>query len=158
MPDRPRVLVVEDEMLLASDVEYLLEQAGMRPAGLALRAGEAISLATDLQPDMALVDVHLLDGPTGVEVGKYMAEQLGIPVIFTTGNVSRVPADFAGAYGLIEKPYTEHGFLAAMRFMNAYLRQRPTPRAPATLMLAPWFARRLQDREIDAQRTEMLGD
>lgn len=142
----PSVLLVEDEMLLASDAEYLLEQYGAKPVGPAVRADEAIALAEKTKPDFAIVDMHLLDGPTGVQVAQHLTQKLGIPVIFATGNVGRVPEDFAGACAVLEKPYSDNGFLAAVSFMCQCLRKPPEEavKKPAPLTLAPWFKRQLE--------------
>ncbi|PTS86599.1 response regulator, partial [Caulobacter sp. HMWF009] len=53
------VLIVEDEALLAAELGFLLEEAGCRPLGHAMRSDEAVAMAHKLSPDLALVDVHL---------------------------------------------------------------------------------------------------
>jgi chemotaxis response regulator CheB len=58
------VLIVEDEVLLATELGFLIEEAGCREVGLAMSSDEAIDLAARMRPDLALVDVHLRDGPT----------------------------------------------------------------------------------------------
>src|SRR3954470_17735143 len=60
------VLIVEDEMLLAIELEFLVREVGCHALGLAMSSDEAVALAKELKPDLALVDVHLSDGPTGV--------------------------------------------------------------------------------------------
>ncbi|HEY8566082.1 MAG TPA: response regulator [Beijerinckiaceae bacterium] len=135
----PTALVVEDEVLLAIEIEALLDEAGFEPVGHALKSGDAIKLARELKPDFALVDVHLLDGPTGVDVARRLALELGILVVFMTGNARRVPTDFAGAYGLIEKPYTDSGLLAALRHIQARLSGERTGEPPPALELAPRY-------------------
>ncbi|HYG26054.1 MAG TPA: response regulator [Caulobacteraceae bacterium] len=137
------VLIVEDEVLLATELEYLVEEAGCRPVGHAMSSDEAVALASQLQPDLALVDVHLQDGPTGVEVARAIAHDCGGVALFMTANVRRLPEDFAGACGVIGKPYSEHGVRSALSFLTACLHEGRAPGpAPAGLELAPAWAQR----------------
>ena len=124
------VLIVEDEVLLALELENELENAGHEIVGQAMSSGEAIEIASNRRPDLAFVDIHLQDGPTGVGVGRHLAAE-GIPFVFMTGNLKRVPDDFAGAIGVIEKPYSVNGFRNAL----AYLARRVS--GDETDILAP---------------------
>jgi CheY-like chemotaxis protein len=104
-----RVLIVEDEAVLAMQVECLLLEAGHEPVGHALDSAEALTLARALSPDLALVDVHLRDGLTGVEVMRALTRDRGIAGVFVTANLRLVPSDFAGALAAISKPFSETG-------------------------------------------------
>ena len=137
------VLIVEDEVLLANELSFLVAEAGCRDVGHAMSSDEAVALAAALLPDLALVDVHLRDGPTGVEVARRIAGDCGGVVLFMTANVKRLPEDFAGACGVIGKPYSEHGVKMALRFLKACLRDGRAPGLPpAGFQLAPaWVDR-----------------
>ena len=94
-----------------------------------------------MSPDLALVDIHLLDGPTGIEVARVAAEETDAAVLFMTANRARIPDDFAGACGVIGKPYTETGMIAALRFVEDSLRNgAPTGPVPASMEMAPSWA------------------
>jgi CheY-like chemotaxis protein len=137
------VLIVEDEVLLAAELAYLVEEVGCRHVGHAMSSAEARSLADQLRPDLALVDVHLTDGPTGIEVARAIADDCGGVALFMTANVKRLPADFAGACGVIGKPYSEHGVKKALAFLSVCLREGHAPGpVPVGLELAPAFAER----------------
>lgn len=137
------VLIVEDEALLAAELSFLIEEAGCRDVGHAMTSDEAVSLAASLKPDLALVDVHLRDGPTGVEVARTIACDCGGVALFMTANVKRLPPDFAGACGVIGKPYSEQGVTAALRFLSACLREGEAPGPPPVgLQLSPRWAER----------------
>lgn len=110
------VLIVEDEVLLALELESELESAGHEVVGHAMSSRDAMAIVESNRPDFAFVDIHLLDGPTGVDVGRRLALE-SIPYVFMTGNVKRVPDDFAGALGVIEKPYTVNGFRNALAYL-----------------------------------------
>jgi CheY-like chemotaxis protein len=137
------VLIVEDEALLAAELGYLVEEIGCRDVGHAMSAGEALSMAAAFNPDLALVDVHLRDGPTGVDVARAIARDCGGVALFMTANVKRLPADFAGACGVIGKPYSEHGVRSALRYLTICLRRGQAPGLPPLgLTLSPAFADR----------------
>jgi CheY-like chemotaxis protein len=136
------VLIVEDEALLAAELGFLLTEAGCRTLGHAMRSDEAMAMAHALGPDLALVDVHLDDGPTGVEVARRIHDDCGAVALFMTANVKRLPDDFAGACGVIGKPYSGPGVRAALTFLAACIRQGVAPGpAPVGLTLSPAYAR-----------------
>jgi DNA-binding NarL/FixJ family response regulator len=143
-PDTPlNVLIVEDEVLLAAELKYIVEDAGCREVGHAMTAQEAFDLASRLTPDLALVDVCLQDGPTGVDAARLIAQQCGGVVLFMTANVLRLPEDFAGACGVIGKPYSEHAVCNALRYLRACLRDGRAPGPPpAGLRLSPEYLAR----------------
>jgi CheY-like chemotaxis protein len=138
--ERLRVFIVEDEVLLQMQLEMYLEDAGHEIAGVAASSREALQTAMASGPDVALVDVHLADGPTGVEVGRRLASQ-GLPVVFLTANVARLPEDFSGAIGVIGKPYTQASLAETLDFLVAAVLNPPPSRpVPDALTLAPSFS------------------
>lgn len=135
------VLIVEDEMLLAIELEHLVEEVGCHSLGCAMSSDEAVDLAEKFHPDLALVDVHLSDGPTGVDVARKISEDCGGVALFMTANVKRLPEDFAGACGVIGKPYSEHGVKTALSYLRFCLQQGHVPGpVPVGLTLAPAYA------------------
>lgn len=136
-----RVLIIEDEALLAMELEYLVEDAGHRVAGWATSSAEARDLVDNVEADIAFVDVHLLDGPTGVDVATYIAETKRSMVVFLTANPKRLPENLAGAVGVIAKPYTLNGLTAALQYLQEGVRRPPPVSAlPVGFTLSPRFA------------------
>ena len=82
-PRRLRVLIVEDEMLVAMNIEDMLLELGHEVAGLASRLEPAISLAREAQFDLAMLDVNLAGQPS-FPVAAILAAR-GIPFLFATG-------------------------------------------------------------------------
>lgn len=141
--DPLNVLIVEDEILLAAELGHLVQEAGLKDVGHAMSSDEAVELAASLKPDLALVDVHLRDGPTGVDVARTISHDCGGVALFMTANVRRLPPDYAGACGVIGKPYSEHGVKTALSFLSACLRDGHAPGpAPPGLELSPDWAER----------------
>lgn len=141
--DLPRVLIVEDQFLIAKQVEMILRGAGYGVAGTATNQADAIRLAAAAEPDLALVDLSLADGITGMVIGRWIAENTGAAVVFTTANMRRLPVDLCGAVGVLEKPFTKFELLSAMRYLAARLADdRHQPPRPNGLILSPEGAAR----------------
>jgi two-component system, response regulator PdtaR len=137
-----RVLIVEDEILLAMDLEFILEDCGCEVAGIATCAKQAFEIAASTQPTLAFVDVNLSDGPTGIEVARILSRELSVPVVFMTANAARLPSDFAGALGVIGKPYTVSGLSAAVSYLGqGILRPPPTAALPGCLSLSSEYTK-----------------
>lgn len=114
-----RILVVEDEALIALELECLLDDLGYVTVGVAGSSTEAIELGRATAPDIALVDIHLIDGPTGIDVARTLSLDPRTSVVFMTANDKRIPPDFAGALGVIAKPYSERAVAGALRYVAA---------------------------------------
>jgi DNA-binding response OmpR family regulator len=130
-----KIMIVEDEMLLAMELESEVELAGHQVTGIAMSSSQAKELISTSRPDFAFVDIHLMDGPTGVDVGRELAAA-DIPYIFVSGNIKKIPEDFAGALGAIEKPYTMNGMKNALAYVSAIVRGDDSGAPPASLVLA----------------------
>ncbi|WP_262030023.1 response regulator [Microvirga sp. Mcv34] len=133
-----RILIVEDEILIALELESLLQDLGHEVVGIAASSEEALSVGQNLKPDLAFVDVHLADGPTGVDVARILSMNHRVTVLFMTANAKRIPEDFAGARGVIAKPYTERGVREALGYVRAgHLRE---PDEARTVTFVPFGA------------------
>ncbi len=139
--DRLDVLIVEDEVLLAEELAFLVREAGLRDVGRAMSSTEAVALAGALTPDLALVDVHLKDGPTGIDTARLIVEDCGAVVLFMTANAKRLPDDYAGACGVIGKPYSEQTVRQALAYLEICVREDRAPGPPPQgLELSPEFS------------------
>ncbi len=130
-----KVMIVEDEMLLAMELEGEVEAAGHTVVGMAASSDQVPDIVQDASPEFAFVDIHLQDGPTGIDVGRMLAEK-HIPYIFVSGNIKKLPKDFAGALGAMEKPYTMNGMANALAYIDALVRGDERRVPPASLVLA----------------------
>ncbi len=140
MTEPLKVLIVEDEALLAMELESLVEDAGHSVVGWAMSSDEAKTLVDTSDADIAFVDIHLADGPTGVDVAEHIRRS-GPVVVFMTANPKRIPENFAGAVGVISKPYTMNGLISALRYLQEGVRRPPPVSAlPAGFTLSPAFS------------------
>ncbi len=135
-----RILVVEDEALIALELESLLDELGHIIVGIAGTSAEAIAMGRSTAPDVALVDIHLVDGPTGIEVARTLAADPRTTVVFMTANAKRIPDDFAGAIGVIAKPYSERVVAGTLDYVADRRAGRSPGHAPDGFSLAPAHA------------------
>jgi CheY-like chemotaxis protein len=105
------ILIVEDEMFLALDIEHILKSGGYTVAGIAADRAEAMAAANGAS--IAFVDVNLRDGPTGPGIARDLAERYGITVVYVTANPSQIGARARGAVGVVAKPFREDSILHA---------------------------------------------
>ncbi len=138
-----KVLIVEDQFLIAKQLEILIESAGHTIVGTATSRETACKMADETQPDIVLLDISLADGPTGLDIAEYLSSVSKAEVVFTTANKRRVPDDFCGALGVIEKPFTRLGLLSAIDYIFANLSDRlQVPEKPNSLVLSPDYRMR----------------
>lgn len=78
------VAIIEDEPLIAMDLETLVEGLGHKVVGLARTRAEAVALARATRPGLVLADIRLADGSSGLDAVNEILETVGAPVIFIT--------------------------------------------------------------------------
>lgn len=127
-----RLLLVEDEPLVAFDNEYFLTDASYEIVATVDRVADALDvIASGVTLDLVLVDVSLADG-SGIEVAR-AANAQGVPVLFVTGNCPVEAADVAT--GCLSKPYAQRDLLAAIDAVEARLDGKPLKKMPTGLRL-----------------------
>jgi two-component system, response regulator PdtaR len=80
------ILIVEDDILVATDMEKALKEAGFEVLPPVGTAEEAMRVARHHRPAIALLDIELLGGTNGIELGSPLREELNIPSIFVSGH------------------------------------------------------------------------
>lgn len=81
----PKILIVDDEAIIATQLEELLTPLGYEVAGMACSGEEAVGMAKDLKPDLILMDILMPGVLDGIAAAEKIKAELGIPVIFLTG-------------------------------------------------------------------------
>lgn len=130
-----RILIIEDEALVAMELRFVLEDLGHEVVGTASDARNARHLARETEVDLALVDIHLSDGPTGVDLGRELGQELGISVLFMTANPGMVRNGVAGTIGVLSKPADERAVQKAVDYALRRRAGRPVEYAPPELQL-----------------------
>lgn len=109
------VLIIEDEIFVALEIEQIVEDAGFKVGAIAADREAALAAAADC--DIALVDLNLRDGPTGPGIGMELAGQFGIRVIYITANPAQIGAAAEAALGVIAKPFRADSITATLQLI-----------------------------------------
>ena len=115
---RPRALIVEDEIVIALDLEIAMSDLGYEVCALAPSERSARAVAMQEEPAVALVDVCLAGGREGIETGRWLREVCGISIVFVTAcddeaTVGRIRERVPGA-PVLAKPVYRDGLADAV--------------------------------------------
>ena len=124
-----RVLIVEDEPIIALDLEMLVEAAGHGVVGVAVNVESCLRAARSSSPDVALMDLRLKGGDSGEDAARRLRDELNVPCIFMSGNlddatVRRLQALDPVAF--VGKPFLPPRVIEALRGV-CERRERPSP-------------------------------
>lgn len=109
------VLIIEDEPIIALDIETMVEELGHRVTGVARTHREAIALAAKRRPGLVLADIQLADGSSGLEAVNEILGAMEVPVIFITAYPERLlTGDRPEPAFLITKPFQPEAVKAAI--------------------------------------------
>lgn len=126
MNQKYKILIVEDEILVATDIEESLESLGYTVHGIADTGLKAIKSVENELPDLVLMDINLKGEMTGIEAAKTIIQKHDVPIIYLTANadIDTVnKAKVALPYGYIIKPFTDKDLqtnieIAIFKFSN----------------------------------------
>jgi two-component system, response regulator PdtaR len=122
----PRVLVVEDDFLIAMQTEVALTAAGFEVVGPATTAEEAVALAAEAQPALAVMDIRLASTRDGIDAARQLYQEFAIRCIFATAHDdahTRGRAEPYAPLGWLPKPYTMASLVAVVAAAVATLRR-----------------------------------
>ncbi|MGR9249990.1 response regulator [Rhizobium leguminosarum] len=108
------VLIVEDQPLIALNLQDTVEELGHHTVGIASNMYQALLLSTGA--DIALVDVNLEDGPTGPIIGRTLADT-DVSVLFMTSDPGAIRGGVPGALGVIQKPVRDIELVEAIQYV-----------------------------------------
>jgi signal transduction histidine kinase len=153
----PRVLIVEDELIVARDIEQQLRTLGYLPVAIATTGEQAITHATDLKPDLVLMDIQLAGVMDGIAAAQVIRSQLALPVVFLTAFSSDdvlARAKLTEPFGYILKPYSERE-LGTVLAMALYKHQAEARLRTSTRQLKALSQRVLEVQEQERRRVAM---
>jgi AmiR/NasT family two-component response regulator len=118
----PRVLIVEDEAIIAMDLERMLTHLGCRAVGAVARCRDVLPAVQDLDPDVILMDIRLDGEKDGIELATELYARAPVVIVFVTAfsdpeTVERMA--HSGAYACVIKPVDEERLHAAIRLAQA---------------------------------------
>jgi response regulator NasT len=115
-PERPRVVVAEDEAIIRLDIVETLGESGFEVVGQAGDGAEAVRLALELKPDLVLMDIKM-PGTDGLQAAEILSEHK-VPVVLLTAFSSPELIDrasAAGVYNYVVKPFNPSNLVPALR-------------------------------------------
>jgi two-component system, response regulator PdtaR len=114
-----RVLIVEDEVLIAMELERALAAARFEVVGTAASAGEAVARAEEEQPDAVLMDVRLRGARDGVDAALELWDRFKIRSVFVSGSIDdavKARAAAAQPLGFVPKPFLVSDIVALLEW------------------------------------------
>jgi PAS domain S-box-containing protein len=102
-----RIMIIEDEGIIASHIATRLERTGYTVAGILASSDDALDRIPSLMPDLILMDIRIKGNADGIETANKVRERFDIPVIYLTAHSDRQTIDRAkntGAFGFLTKP------------------------------------------------------
>jgi CheY-like chemotaxis protein len=109
----PKILIVEDENIIALDIRAMLEDLGYRVSAVVSSGEDSIKKASKMKPDLVLMDVKLKGNLDGVSAGQEIFKQFQIPIVYLTAysdqaTVKKISDDKSGkSPSVINKPFDE---------------------------------------------------
>ena len=131
-----RVLIVEDEIFVALEIEQIVAEVGLEVSAIA--ADQAAALEAAGESDIALIDLNLRDGLTGASIGQALAAQYGVRVIYVTANPSQIGGASVAAMGVIAKPFRGATIRAALTLAAS---ENPVAEMPDITGFTPFLPR-----------------
>lgn len=110
MKPKIRLLIIEDETIVARDLQNMVERAGYEVCGIASTSHEGLELAANLKPDLALIDIVIKGPMDGIEIAQKLWNEMNIPVIYVTAYADEATLNRAREttpFGYLLKPFDE---------------------------------------------------
>lgn len=112
---KTKVLIIEDEPIIAADLEHLVQDLGHEVTGNATTRSEAVDMAKANPPGLILCDIQLADGSSGIDAAHDILAVMNVPIIFITAFPERLlTGERPEPTFLIPKPFQENTVKAAI--------------------------------------------
>lgn len=114
---KPKILIVEDEILIADTIKRYLKRMDYDVVGIAISYEEAIDILETTKPDLALLDIRLNSQKTGIDLAQYLKDHYAIPYIFLTSQLDPTTLTAAKATlpsGYLSKPIQKESLYATI--------------------------------------------
>ncbi|SEL32935.1 response regulator [Parapedobacter koreensis] len=124
---RKKILIVEDQLIITMDLEYMLEELNYQVCGVSTTYEDAVSAIKSSQPDLILIDIILSGEKTGIDLAHKINSTFRIPFIFLTSHADRGTIEAAKSTkpaGYIVKPFNRNDVYASIEiaFNNIEMR------------------------------------
>lgn len=137
---KARILIVEDESIVAQDIRFSLEDRGYEVVGVFAEGAEAFARIDKLKPELVLMDIRI-EGPVdGIELAAKLWDVHRLPVIFLTAHSDTATLERAKAtrpFGYLLKPFAERELYVAVEIALSKRPQAPVFELPASALYGP---------------------
>ena len=117
-----RIVIAEDEMIIAEDLKEILEILGYEVIGIGISAREVLQLVEEYNPSLALLDIQLKGGMDGIDLAREIRDHYRIPFLFLTSHADQstiLRAKEVNPYGYLLKPFDQSAIHAAVEMAMA---------------------------------------
>jgi DNA-binding response OmpR family regulator len=137
----PKVLIAEDDLLIADSAEEFLVKCGYEVCGMARTVDEAVILGRRHRPDLMVLDLRLADGGFGTQVAVQLSTLGRIGVLYITGKISHFALDTTDGDAYIVKPYTAADLVRSLEIVAEIVATgRASPPFPRGFRMLPLTA------------------
>lgn len=112
-----KVLIVEDDLMIAETAQEVLIDAGYDVCGIARTVVEAVEIGKRHHPDLAIIDVRLADGGNGTDVVARLGQIGALGILYATGNIATAGLTNAIGHAALAKPYRCDDLLRALQIV-----------------------------------------
>jgi DNA-binding response OmpR family regulator len=112
-----KVLIAEDDLMIADMTQETLVESGYEVCGIARTVDEAVALGRRHKPDLAVIDMRLAGGGLGTEIAARLGALGRLGVLYATGNASRVMLTAAEGDACLVKPYRSADLLRGLQIV-----------------------------------------
>jgi DNA-binding response OmpR family regulator len=127
-----KILVVEDDVMLADFLEEVLQDIGHNVCAITGRVDDAVRLVREHRPDLALLDMQLQDGEYGTDVADRLAETddlRGMGILYVSGEVNQVHQQARFGHACLNKPYSTDLLAASLSIVRDVAKGTPLNKA-----------------------------
>lgn len=153
----PKLLIVEDEIIIARDIAAQLVALGYAPVGHAMTGQESIDMTRSLRPDLVLMDIQLAGAMDGIVAAQTIRDNFFIPVVFVSAfsaDATIARAKLTEPYGYILKPFSERELHTVIE-MALYKHQAESKLRDSAIQLRALSQRVLEVQEAERRRVAL---
>lgn len=147
-----KILIVEDEAVIALEIEMLLRELGYRVVGKVGNGDKALDLLASTKPDLVLLDIDIKGSLSGIDLARVIRDKYDYPFVFLTAFSD--PATLASLrdtlpYGYIVKPFNDSDLYTTVEIALAKFAAERTPRFPSREAVNKVVGTPLSEREYE---------
>ncbi|UCE68884.1 MAG: response regulator [Flavobacteriaceae bacterium] len=131
MEEPIKILIVEDNVIIADDMQSMLEEIGYEIVDNVIVYEQAVEVLKNQHVDLVLIDIILASDKTGIDLGKHIREKYDIPFIFVTSNSDRATVENAKTVqpnGYLVKPFEQQDLYTSIEIALSNFEQRKKSR------------------------------